>query len=75
MSPFDGKATTLIDVEPGVKVLRQSFNAPVPGIADAMIWINCFVVQMEDGGLAVCEGVGRAGWPLEVHELNGIVQG
>ena len=41
-------------MEPGVTVLRQMFNLglPIPGL-DTQIYINCFVIQLTDGSLAV----------------------
>ena len=41
-----------MQVEPGVHVLRQSFNLPLPGL-DSPIYLNCFVIRLSDGGLLV----------------------
>ena len=54
LPPFSGKSTILIHLEPGVTVLRQMFSLGVslPGL-DSQIFLNCFVIRLKDGSLAV----------------------
>ena len=71
--PLQGKSTILTNVEPGVTILRQSFclGVPLPGL-DSQIFLNCFVIRLKDGSLAVISPISLT---VDVESLFDSIEG